>query len=298
MTRHGKNCTASAVYSYHEKKKDTKSSGYGSQSDRLSKDSVKDFDCCGLTLQPCREPVITSEGFLYDKEAILEYIVHQKQEYSRKLREYEKQKKKSTEREREEVQSVKKKDVEKFLTAESVILTKKSSAFSKSQEKGSGSTSGASGDKKANDQGNKLPSFWIPSLTPQAAKEETKKPDSKVYCPMSGKPLKLKELYPVKFTPVVNDDSKPTIAKDARYMCPVTHDLLGNSVPCAVLKPTGDVVTMECVENIIKKDWLCPLTGKPLKETDIIEMNRGGTGFSGSGNELKAKSFRPSMQTS
>ena len=91
MTRHGKNCTASAVYSYHEKKKDTKSSGYGSQSDRLSKDSVKDFDCCGLTLQPCREPVITSEGFLYDKEAILEYIVHQKQEYSRKLREYEKQ---------------------------------------------------------------------------------------------------------------------------------------------------------------------------------------------------------------
>ena len=115
---------------------------------------------------------------------------------------------------------------------------------------------------------------------------------------MSGKPLKLKELYPVKFTPVVNDDSKPAITKDARYMCPVTHDLLGNSVPTAVLKPTGDVVTMECVENIIKKDWLCPLTGKPLKETDIIVMKRGGTGFSGSGNTLKAKAFRPSMQTS
>ena len=41
MTRHARNCTAGAVYSYHEKKKDTKTSGYGSQSMRLGKDSVK-----------------------------------------------------------------------------------------------------------------------------------------------------------------------------------------------------------------------------------------------------------------
>ena len=32
---------------------------YGSQSLRLGKDSVKEFDCCSLTLQPCRNPVIT-----------------------------------------------------------------------------------------------------------------------------------------------------------------------------------------------------------------------------------------------
>ena len=81
-------------------------------------------------------------------------------------------------------------------------------------------------------------------------------------------------------------------------MCPVTHDVLGNSVPCAVLKPTGDVVTLDCVEKIIKKDWLCPLTGKQLKEDDIIEMKRGGTGFAGGGAKLKAKSYRPSMHTS
>ncbi len=91
MTRHGRNCTASAVYSYHEKKKDTKTSGYGSQSERLSKDAIKEFDCCGLTLQPCRDPVITPDGYLYDREAILEYILHKKQEYSKMLRLYEKQ---------------------------------------------------------------------------------------------------------------------------------------------------------------------------------------------------------------
>lgn len=99
MTRHGKNCTAGAVYTYHEKRKDTgnvtlviiylsiyvavalslkyintsyivtitnaslltfpAASGYGTQSVRLGKDAIKDFDCCCLSLQPCRDPVVT-----------------------------------------------------------------------------------------------------------------------------------------------------------------------------------------------------------------------------------------------
>uniref|UniRef100_A0A8C6L0W5 Nitric oxide synthase interacting protein n=1 Tax=Nothobranchius furzeri TaxID=105023 RepID=A0A8C6L0W5_NOTFU len=59
MTRHGKNCTAGAVYTYHEKKKDTAASGYGTQSIRLGKDAIKDFDCCCLSLQPCQDPVVT-----------------------------------------------------------------------------------------------------------------------------------------------------------------------------------------------------------------------------------------------
>jgi hypothetical protein len=36
----------------------------------------------------------------------------------------------------------------------------------------------------------------------------------------------------------------------------------------------GDVVTMECVEKIIKKDWCHPLTGETLKERDIILLQR------------------------
>ena len=41
MTRHGKNVTASAVYSYHERQKDARESGYGSDQVRLGKDSIK-----------------------------------------------------------------------------------------------------------------------------------------------------------------------------------------------------------------------------------------------------------------
>lgn len=41
MPRHARNCTAGSVYTYHEKVKDAQQSGYGTQSMRLGKDSIK-----------------------------------------------------------------------------------------------------------------------------------------------------------------------------------------------------------------------------------------------------------------
>ena len=41
MTRHGNNATNSAVYSYHERKKDQAAAGYGAEKMRLSKDAIK-----------------------------------------------------------------------------------------------------------------------------------------------------------------------------------------------------------------------------------------------------------------
>ena len=112
---------------------------------------------------------------------------------------------------------------------------------------------------------------------------------------MSGKPLRIKDLIPVKFTLVAGND-KSLITQEVRYKCAVTHDALGNSVPCAVLRNTGNVVTMDCVEKLIKKDMMCPFTGERLKESDIIPIQRGGTGFAGSGVELNAKKDGPAMQ--
>ena len=37
---------------------------------------------------------------------------------------------------------------------------------------------------------------------------------------------------------------------------------------------SGDVVTMECVEKLIKKDMLCPISGKQLKDSDIVPLVR------------------------
>ena len=48
-------------------------------------------------------------------------------------------------------------------------------------------------------------------------------------------------------------------------------------------------MTQECVEKLIKKDMVCPITGLKLKDSDIITMVRGGTGFAGTGLKMSAK---------
>ncbi|XP_026747472.1 nitric oxide synthase-interacting protein homolog [Trichoplusia ni] len=287
MTRHARNCTAGAVYTYHEKKKDAAASGYGTQSERLGKDSVKSFDCCSLTLQPCRNPVITKEGYLFDKEAILEYIISKKGEYNRKLKKYEKQLKKEDTEKAELAAAEKEANLIKFMNREKNITSTK-------QDDGPSSSSVSN---LANGKAKQLPSFWVPSQLPDAKHSKVEKPDPTVYCPISGKPLKMKDLIEVKWT-LVNDpdDKKSLIAKENRYMCPVTHDILGNAVPCAVIRTTGHVVTMECVEKIIKKDWLHPLTGDKLKEKDIIVVQRGGTGYALTNQNLEGKNERPVLQ--
>lgn len=305
MTRHAKNCTAGTVYTYHERKKDTKKSGYGSKAVRLGKDSVKDFDCCSLTLQPCREPVVTPDGFLYDREAILECLLHQKTEAARKMKAFEKQKKKQEAEEVGKLEDKERSKVESFVSMEKRITTKSTNAFTTSKDKSAAGPSvvqedqipsTSNGTTNSDSKDKNLPSFWVPSLTPQAEPTLLKKPDTKTYCPMSGKPLRIKDLIQVKLTPIDDGDDRPMVAKPERYKCAVTHDTLGNSVPCAVLKNTGNVVTMDCIEKLIKKDMLCPFTGAKLKDNDIILLQRGGTGFAASGVQLEAKKAGPVLQ--
>ncbi|KAJ1131918.1 hypothetical protein NDU88_010248 [Pleurodeles waltl] len=291
MTRHGKNCTAGAVYTYHEKKKDTAASGYGTQTVRLSKDAVKDFDCCCLSLQPCKDPVVTPDGYIFEKEAILEYILHQKKEIARQMKAYEKQKNKKKAEVQELQKAAKESKVKVFLEKETSIISKPLNPFM------GGTQPSTSNQPSREDRDKELPSFWIPSLTPEAKAAILKKPDKTVYCPMSGKPLKMKDLIPVKFTPVDETlDRVGLINRQDRYICAVTRDMLGNSVPCAVLRPSGAVVTLECVEKLIKKDMQDPINGESLSEKDIIVIQRGGTGFAGSGVALEAKESRPVMQ--
>ncbi|XP_071761308.1 nitric oxide synthase-interacting protein [Centroberyx gerrardi] len=304
MTRHGKNCTAGAVYTYHEKKKDTAASGYGTQRIRLGKDAIKDFDCCCLSLQPCKDPVVTPDGYLYEKQAILEYILHQKTEIAKKMKAYEKQKQAQKSDSQLESKSEERERAERFKTRENSIVSKPINPFTSGQAKGSeagradsGSANSATAGCSAATSSQSLPSFWIPSLTPEAKPTQLKKPSKTVSCPMSGRPIKMNELITVRFTPLDPSlDRVALLTRQDRYVCAVTRDTLGNSVPCALLRPSGAVVTQECVEKLIRKDMIDPVTGDKLSDKDIIPLQRGGTGFAGSGVQLGAKEARPVMQ--
>lgn len=64
MTRHGRNATNSAVYTYHERKKDANASGYGSDKCRLGKDSLKgkDLDLLYSMVQFVKLTITNLEG--------------------------------------------------------------------------------------------------------------------------------------------------------------------------------------------------------------------------------------------
>lgn len=297
MTRHARNCTAGAVYTYNEKKKDAQESGYGTNSQRIGKDSVKSFDCCSLTLQPCRNPVVTKDGYLFDKEAILQYIITKKNEYSRKMKEYEKLKKSEENEVSQELSKQQQSCINNFINSSKPVATPAREDVQKTPVAGTSAASTSSSiSNMANGNAQKLPSFWIPSQCPNAGLAKAKKPDPTIYCPVSMQPMKAKDLINVKFTLIDEKDKKALVAKETRYMCPVTRDALSNAVPCAVLRPTGDVVTMECVEKLIKKDMMHPLTGEKLKEKDIIPLQRGGTGYAITNDNLQAKEQRPALQ--
>ncbi|CAI5448826.1 unnamed protein product [Caenorhabditis angaria] len=308
MTRHGKNCTAGSVYSYHERKRDAKASGYGTLHARLGADSIKEFHCCSLTLQPCRQPVITPNGFIYDREAILENILAQKKMFAKKLKEYEKQcAEEKADQDRETVtEAMSKKN--KFSIIESTPSRTGAQALSaqiaeKAQKRPGGVISSeiaakvkAHGEEghMSNMLGEKstsLPSFWIPELNPTAAPTKLEKPSSKVLCPVSGKPLKLKDLMNVDFTPMPGTEN----LAQKKYICAVTRDELTNTTKCAYLKKSKAVVKFEVVSKLIKDDGVDPISGDPITEDDIIELQRGGTGYSAT-NEVKAKLIRPQLE--
>lgn len=97
MTRHSKNATAHSTYTYHEKKKDSQKSGYGSRKRRLGAESGYQFDCCCITLQPSDDLLVSKHGILYDRTAALEYILEQRNIIDLKMKEYDNQKLKEVE---------------------------------------------------------------------------------------------------------------------------------------------------------------------------------------------------------
>jgi len=227
--------------------------------------------------------VVTPEGWLYDKEAVLQYIVDKKAEYQKKLAAFEKQR----DREFAALHSQAKKDEknqrEQFEKREKNI-----------SQAGTSKTASSSKSSAA------LPSFWVPALTPDPKEVKVERPSKGVFCPMSGKPLRAKDLIAVKFTLIDPEDEgkKSLISKEERYRCPVTGDILRNSGEAVVIRTTGDVVTKECVETIIKKDMTHPLTGEKLEERDLVPLQRGGTGYAAANAQLKAKHYRPNLAIS
>ncbi|KAF5325225.1 hypothetical protein D9619_009715 [Psilocybe cf. subviscida] len=163
----------------------------------------------------------------------------------------------------------------------------------------------------------KLPDFWLPSLTPtytasaggQAAKgntgqtpetledAEARMETAKTMCRggTSSNPhsISLKHLIPVKFTMYTpnaasSSSSTPTDESKAKKeepepMCPSCKKRLSNSTLLFLSKSCAHVTCKTCTDTLVRPSMQCIVCDTKLKEKDIIELKREGTGFAGGG---------------
>lgn len=88
MSRHSKNNTANACFTYHEKK--MCKLDYGTVSSRIGADSQRKFDQCFLCNFEVKDPVTCLKGHIFCKECILDNLVKQKKNIKFKVEQYEK----------------------------------------------------------------------------------------------------------------------------------------------------------------------------------------------------------------
>lgn len=262
----------SEALTYHERK----ALGFGTVKERVGKDSQGNFyDCC-LTLQPAVDPMVTPDGYLYSREALLENLLQQKKAIKKKLAAYEAQQQDEQQKAAEQAQVEAEAKLIAFDRQNHMgISSKTAQRIQEAITAEAATMHDAKGAKavvsiKENEEKMKqLRAFWVPSQAPES-KDLMEKPDSATYCPATGKKLRLKDCVAVKLTRV--PEGEPGL-----YMDPITKDAFHNASKLVVIGPTGDVVTEETYNKCIKPEG--HFNGKKVGPKDVIHLKTGGTGF-------------------
>jgi len=312
MGKHSKNNNDRAFFSHAERKAaaygrhsssmlgghntgaNFKEWGWGTESRTLDSDSMKDIDACSLSLQPCAEPLVTPSGVLYDKEAVIRFILARKKEIARETEAWEAQQASDASSAAAAASAEHECRIQEFVAQQEGLSQADLRARAASSSTAV-TTAASMGRSLVEDKGRHATdtNFWVVSNTPEA-QARVAKPDGVVRCPITNEPLRLKAMVPVIFTPAdEGSSSAEVVAKrsNERYICPLSKKALSNVNPVTVLRLSGMAVSTKAVKDCIRKDMLDPFTDPPtkLKEKDIIALRVEGTGFAARTDEATLK---------
>ena len=271
-----------------------KALGYGTVKERLGKETVKDYDACALTLTSAKDAVVTPEGVVYDRGAILECLVSQKLEYERKLRAYERALEGEARDAEDRANKKRKIEIEAFHAANhhggaTTTTTGAGEGAGSRKSVGDGPAgkdyAGAASSHSIDFNAKRIaemPTFWqIDGGVDDGLKHAVKKPEKETKCPTTMKKLRMKDLVAVKWTKVRAGES-------GKHMCPITFKTFTNATSIVVLKPTGDALSEEGYKTVVEGEGA--YNGTPIRPNkDVIRLQKGGTGFAGSGTQVESK---------
>ncbi|KAM1033357.1 hypothetical protein ACFX13_037672 [Malus domestica] len=283
--RHSKNNNDLAFFTYDEKKK----LGYGTQRERLGRDSIKPFDACCLCLKPFIDPMCCQKGHVFCKECILECLLSQKKDIHRKLAAHTAQQKQEKNEEDDRLMQQKARELEAFDQQNHGAIPQYNDR-NQSQDKtgfhGANSVKVTSYEEEAL---RTMKAFWLPSATP-AAPVKVDAPSMSTVCPEGNEKLKLKSLFSVYYTEDSNE--KKTSSLDKTLICPSCKVTLTNTLSLVALSSCGHVFCKKCADKFMAVDKVCLVCSKGCKERNLVNLAKGGTGFAGHDDNLEARDFK------
>ncbi|KAK5127889.1 hypothetical protein LTR85_005006 [Meristemomyces frigidus] len=356
---HSKRNTSLAFFTAHERAE--VANHWGSRSTRLTRDSFLPFGSCQLCLLPARDPVsCPSHGHLFCRECAVSNLLAQNKELKRLRKEAERRKVEDAEERDVEDAEAQVRAVEEFERVQAglsvrtgdgrggerivgrrdgkVVVEQETEGGAKGvkrkleldedelkrlADEGQGKAKRrASGTEEAKRE---LPSFWVPSETPDNKKADLKAIKQHPTCPAAAADephdFTLKTLIAVHFT-----ENKPSNNSDTPVRsCPSCNKALSNSTKALLGKPCGHVLCRPCSDKFQKaadksahdaeqdetvRCYVCQEDITPGRKTKrkkhtgadgeakgkegkvergLVELSSDGTGFAGGGKNIVKK---------
>lgn len=155
---------------------------------------------------------------------------------------------------------------------------------------------------------------WIPQFTPSAKDSDIKEPPKRPPSPITGRPLRAKDLIPIDLIKETANDNATGVT---RYLCPVSRCVLVSvryrpmtssltlptmlclrktitNQPVVLIKTTGALMLEQAAKDLAYPDMTCPITGKKFKADDVLVFASAASGFAASG-PVVAKVYRPNL---
>ncbi|EAN31623.2 Nitric oxide synthase-interacting protein-like protein [Theileria parva strain Muguga] len=277
MTRHSKNNTAGSIFTYHERKK---VKDFNTLKQRLGSSSMRKFEQCWLCLATAVKPVTTPSGYIYCKECILMSLAKQMEKNKKLLSQWESdmkmwQKKEDEKKEQEELEKKRKLVIDNLYSLDSAkkpntnVETKKNVFKEDLDYKPGANFWGIDSSSKSNSKERKTEGQPPP------------KPKNLLSCPISGRPLKVKDLIDLDPDTRSTSDSP---SSEVVWLCSVSKKPILHNQAYAY-KKNGKIVMKQYVGA----------TDNPQDTESFVSLVPAGTAFS-SHNNVEAKKFRPCMQ--
>lgn len=266
MTRKSKQAGGNMPLTAVERKK--YSVGYGTTSARLNGISQYSFGDCALSLHSAEDlPVATPSGYIYEKAAILEYLLTKTQQLKKEKQEYETWLKKCQTEQNEADEKKRKAQLGEFEEAQKVVSGKR---------------------QKVDDNPLKRTSYWLAEFQPEeanSANKMVKVPQKRPPSPNSQKPLSKKDLIRLNLR----------WSSDNHVICGVSERSIKTQQAVALVTKKGEPaeVVIEKVFKDLGDEKVCPVTGRKISK--ILRLRKGGSSFASSGGSIEAKTYRPTM---